>query len=111
MKKGRNTLDGCPVLLVSGPAGPDPARSLGAVVHIELDRMRSHPEASDFFHLQRTVRIEHVVRKDAALGQELAILVEMLDRHVERRAYILYLLGLCRRQIVEILVDRIARMN
>src|SRR6187200_1975762 len=82
-----------------------------AVVHVELDRMSGHAEARDFLCLQSDVSIDHVVGEYAAPGQELAILVEMLERHVERVAHrrdVLRFFGL---EVVKILVRRIAGVD
>src|SRR5450631_4354504 len=51
-------------------------RPLEAVIHVELDRMGRHPKTSDFFHFQRDVPIDHVVRENAAAGEEFAVLVD-----------------------------------
>src|SRR5258708_37160458 len=56
------------------------------VVHLELDGGRVHAEARDLVHLERDVRVDHVVGEDAATGKERAILVEVLERPDERRA-------------------------
>ena len=53
------------------------------VVHVELDRMRRHAEPRDFLHLQLDVGIDVGVGEDAALGQERAALVEVVERLVE----------------------------
>src|SRR6188474_1060615 len=82
-----------------------------AVVHVELDRMSGHAEARDFLCLQSDVSIDHVVGEHAAPGQELAILVEVFECHVERVAHrrdVLRFFGL---EIVEILVRRIAGVD
>ena len=67
--------------------------SLQAVVHVELDRMRGHAESRDFFHLQFDVGIDHVVAEHAALGQESAILVQVRQRFIQRRARMRNVLG------------------
>src|SRR6185312_1309644 len=74
-------------------AGISPAlcRSLldqatGAVVHRELDRMGGHAEIGYLFHLQIDVGVQHVVREHPAAREEVAVFVEVLERHVERRA-------------------------
>src|SRR3546814_4293563 len=52
-----------------------------------------------------------IVREDATLGQELAILVQAFQRHVEAMADARDLLVLFRRQMVEILVRGFARVD
>src|SRR6185503_17221676 len=58
---------------------------LGRVVHLELDRVRGHAEALHLLVLEPDVRIDHVVGEDAAAREEGAVLVEVLERLVERR--------------------------
>src|SRR6188474_1456012 len=55
-----------------------PAR-LYRVVHIELDRVRGHLEALDLGHLELEIGVDHVVREDAALFQEVSVLVEVVE--------------------------------
>src|SRR4029079_188373 len=96
----------------AGCADANPARVRSeAVVHLVLDRMRRHPEASDLLHLELDVRVEHVVGEDAAAGKELAVAGKAVERLVERRARMRHLGGFLRLEIVEILVHRIARMD
>src|SRR5438445_6590732 len=73
--------------------GPPPSKrsnavvdDLQAVIHLELDWMRRHPETSNFLLLERDIRVEHVVREHAAAGQKLAVLVETLEGLFERSA-------------------------
>src|SRR5690348_5986486 len=68
----------CPPFSI--PAG----RWLQAVVHLEFERMRGHAERGQLFFLQRDVGIEHVVGEHAAAREELAILVELFERLLER---------------------------
>src|SRR5262245_22662772 len=50
------------------------------IVHHELERMRRHLEALHFRHLQVHVAVDEVVVEDAALLQEVAVLVEAAQR-------------------------------
>ncbi|MEY3839648.1 MAG: hypothetical protein RIR08_381, partial [Pseudomonadota bacterium] len=73
--------------------------------------MGGHAEPRDFLHLQIDVGVEQVVGEHAAAGEELAVLVEVLERHVERMAHrrdVLRFFGL---EIVQIFVRRVARVD
>ena len=61
----------------------NPDDGLQRVVHVELDRMRGHAEASHFLHLQFDIGVNHGVAEYTAAGQELAVLVQILERLVE----------------------------
>src|SRR5579864_3335365 len=54
-----------------------------AVIHLELDRMRGHPETRDFLHLKPDVRVEHVIREYASASQKLAVGFEVFERFFE----------------------------
>src|SRR6188508_2924976 len=75
------------------PASAPPEASLSltaasaAVVHVELDRMSGHAEARDFLCLQSDVSVDHVVGEHTTARQELAVLVEVLEGHVERMTH------------------------
>ena len=56
------------------------------VIHVEFDRMRRHLEAFDFGHLQLDETVDEVVVEHAAVLEEAAILVEILQRLAERTA-------------------------
>src|SRR5260221_6865358 len=73
-----------PAVSEDRPGGPP--LPLKTVIHIELDRMRRHPETSDLLHFQRDVPVEHVVRENTAAGNEIAVPVDTLQRFVERSA-------------------------
>src|SRR5688500_7183315 len=64
------------------PWMPAPGLASGRVIHLELDRVRRHAEALHLLVLERDVRIDHVVGEDPAAGEELAVLVERLERLV-----------------------------
>src|SRR2546429_4935094 len=49
-----------------------------------LFRSGGHPKARDLFHFKGAIGVEHVIGEHAALGQEFAIPVHMVDRHIER---------------------------
>src|SRR5258708_20919449 len=86
-------------------------RSSGRVVHLELDGMGGYAEARDLLHLERDVRIDHVVGEDSAPREEGAVLVERLERLVERGARMRHLRRLLGLEVVEVLVERIARVD
>src|SRR6516164_2342015 len=58
-----------------------------AVIQLQLHRVRRHAEARDLLLLQAHVRVDDVVGEHAAAREELAILVEVLERQVERVAH------------------------
>jgi hypothetical protein len=95
--------------MTCGAQGPSDTNA--RVVHVELDRVGGHAEARDLLHLQRDVGVDHVVAEHAAAGQELAILVQVLERLVERRAHGRDLRVFFRRQVVQVLVGRFARVD
>src|SRR5216683_2599447 len=76
------------------------------VVHFEFDRMWRHLEALDFGHLQLDIAVDKVVVEDAAVLEEGAILVEVLQRLTERAAHRRNRFELFLRKIVEVLVHR-----
>src|SRR5205814_10514764 len=100
--KSPQPLPGQPVEAARGP------QPLEAVIHVELDRMRRHPETSDFFHFQRDVAVEHVVRENTTASEEFAVLVDTLQCFVAGGAAVRDLRGDLWRQVVQILVERIA---
>src|SRR3569833_550544 len=82
-----------------------------AIVQLELHRVGRHAEPGDLLHLEPHIRIDDVVGEDSTAREDLAILVEVLERHVERMAHwwnVLRLLGL---EVVQVLVRRIAGMD
>src|SRR5258708_4771584 len=90
----------------------EPARcaSLHRIVHVELDRVRRLVEADDLLHLQLDVGIDHVVGEHVAGLEEGAVLVEVGEGFAERSADRRDLLQFLRRQVVEVLVHRLAGM-
>jgi len=60
-------------------------------------------KARDLLHLQFDVGVDQVVGEYAALGQEVAALVQMLQRHFEAVAHARDLGILFRRKMIEIL--------
>src|SRR6266540_4503972 len=108
MKKGRTSRRwGAPSLRASKKSIPDPdlpgpsrrpSPVLRTVVHVEFNRMGCHAEAREFFMFQGTVGVEHVVGKHTALGQEVTILVEVLEGHLQGRTNLLDLFRLRRGQ-------------
>src|SRR5438132_11327812 len=81
-------------------SGVDPRKSL-RIIHLELDRMRRHLEALDLGHLQFDVAVDEVVVENAAVLEERAILVEIVQRLAERATHRRDRLQLFLRQIVE----------
>src|SRR5207249_6579470 len=65
--------------------------------------MRSHLEAFDFGHLQLDIAVDEVVVENAAILQEGAVLVEVLQRLAKRTAHRLDRIQLFLRQIIEVL--------
>src|SRR5207302_9477679 len=76
------------------------------IIHLERDRMRSALEADYLLHLEFDIAVDEVVVEHAAGFEELAVLVEIVERLAQRAAHRLDLLELLTRQIVEVLVDR-----
>src|SRR5439155_23046931 len=68
-------------------------------------------EADDFGHLQVEVAIDEVVVEYTSGLKEVAVLVEITERLAQRAAHGGDLLELSGRQIVEVLVDRRARIE
>src|SRR5687767_3532881 len=57
-----------------------PAKPLGRVVHLELDRVRGVLEADHLLHLQVDVAVDEVVVEYPTGLEEGAILVQLLER-------------------------------
>src|ERR1700678_1316680 len=53
------------------------------IVHLEFDRMRRVLERVDFLHLELDVAVDEVVREDATLLEEGAIVIEAFQRLTE----------------------------
>jgi hypothetical protein len=73
--------------------------------------MRGHAQLRDLLHLERDVAVDDVVGEDAAGGQELAVLIQFVQRLIQRIADLRDGLLLFRRQVVEVLVHGIARVD
>src|SRR6056297_2944919 len=58
----------------------------GGVIHVELDRMGGHPEARDLLHLELDIAIDQVVGEHVSGLEEVAILVQGVQRLVQRMA-------------------------
>src|SRR5574343_246795 len=86
-------------------------RELAAVVQIELDRVGRHANLVHFFHLQGQVGIDPVVGEDTTLGQEVTILVQGSQGLFQGSADGRNLCIFFRRQIVQVLGSRIARVD
>src|SRR5262245_1510174 len=96
----------------TGAAPPVPARRrLRRVVHVELDRVGGHAKARDLIHLERRVCVEHFCGEHTAAREELPVLVEAFERHFEGRADVRDLFRLLGRQVIHVLVERVARMD
>jgi hypothetical protein len=74
-----------------------------AVIHIELHRMRRHAVAVLLLALEVEVALDLVLGEHIALEQELVVLLQALDRLLERAAHGGHLGELGRRQVVEVL--------
>src|SRR6059036_1781317 len=98
---------------VGGYGGPfrSPPRS-NIEVERELPRMRTQPHRVDLvLALVVDPRLDHVRREDVALQQPVVALLEVVEHDVERAGQLLDLLRLGRRQLVEVLVHRLARID
>src|SRR5690554_77865 len=84
---------------------------LHRVVKIKLDRMSGHVDLCDFFTLQLDVGIQHVVGEYTTLGEELTILLQGIQGFGQRSDHGRDLFGFFRRQVVQILVGRVARVD
>src|ERR1700736_6217565 len=91
---------------------PPPIRSFGInsqrIIHVEFDRVRGHLAAHHLAHFQFDVAVDDVVVEDAAGLEERAVLVEIGEGVAERAADGRDSLYFLWRQIVEILVYRLA---
>src|SRR5438270_10429987 len=109
-QKGR--VIGPPLLVPATDYAMKSARlSLQAVIHLVFHRMRRHPKPRDLFHLECDIRVDHIVGEYASAGQELSVPVEIVECLVERCTRMRHLRGLLRLEVIQILVDRIARMD
>src|SRR6516165_11722756 len=84
---------------------------LRRVIHFELHRMRRVLEADHFAHLQVDIGIDEVVVENTSGLEEGAVLVELLEGLAERAANGRNLFQFLWRQIVEVLVDCLARIE
>ena len=84
---------------------------LQGVVHVELDRVGGHAEAGDFLHFQFNVSVQHGIAEHAATGQELAVLVQIVQGLVQAVTHGGDLRVFFRRQVVQVLGRGIARMD
>src|SRR4029450_3234008 len=83
----------------------DARRTLGRIIHFELDRMRGVVEANDLLHLEVYVSVDEVIVEHPARLEEGPILVEIAERLAQRAAHGGDLLEFRGRQVVEIFVD------
>jgi hypothetical protein len=92
---------------------PAPACSVGlcGIIHIELDGAGHHAEAVDLLDFELDIGVDLVVGEHCAFSQERAAGVELVDglvqRAADRRDFPQLNLG----KIVQVFVDRIARMD
>src|SRR5262245_513742 len=78
-------------------------------VEREFPRVRTQPHRVDLvLALVVDPRLDHVGREDVALEQPVVALLEVVEHDLERARELLDLLGLGRRQLVEVLVDGLA---
>src|SRR5215218_9646495 len=81
------------------------------IVHHELERVRGHLKALHLGHLELDVAIDEVVAEHAAGLEEGAVAVEVDERLTERAADRRDLLQFPWRQVVEVLVHRLAGVD
>src|SRR5579862_5271762 len=58
------------------------------VIHVELDGMCGHAQPRHVLHLESDVGVNHVIGEHTAALQELPVLVQVLERHVEGVAHL-----------------------
>ena len=54
------------------------------IIHVEFDWMGRHAETRHFLHFQLDIRIDHAVAEHATTGQELAVLIKVLECLIKR---------------------------
>lgn len=59
---------------------------LALIIHIELDRVRVHGEAVDFFHLHFDVGVDLIIIEHVTGFQEAPVSIEGLERFAEAAA-------------------------
>src|SRR6266480_404313 len=84
------------------------SRRLRRVIHLEFDWMRRVLEANDLDHLELDIAIDEIVIEDAARFEEVTVLVQIAERFAQAAAHRWDLFQFFRRQIVKILVGRLA---
>ena len=84
---------------------------LEAVVHVVFNRVHGLTEAGDFAHLQFNVGVQHRVGEHAALGQERAVLVQVVQRLVQAVTHGRDLGIFLGRQMVQVLGGGFARVD
>src|SRR6185312_15139310 len=84
---------------------------LQRVVHVELDRVGTGAVAGDLLHLQRDVGVDEVVREYAAGLEEVAILVQRIQRAIEAGTHLRDIAFFFRRQVVQVFVGRRTRID
>src|SRR5690606_14617986 len=89
-----------------------PRAGSDVVVELELARVRTQPDRVDLHRaLVVDVRLDQVLGEDTALHQVLVVLLQVVQRLLQRRRHLLDLRGLLRRQLVEVLVQRLRRLD
>ena len=101
-KRGKNP----PPLLLTAYAS-----ALAREVERVLERVHRSAVRRHFFLLHRDVGVDQVIREDTATGQELAVLIEVSQGFREIAADRRDLGVLFGRQIVQVLISRIARVD
>src|SRR6185295_20091617 len=87
LQSQKNEKDGRSASCVPVPyLTPEPRRRLGAVIHVELHRMGGHAEARQLVLLEGDVSLEDVVVEHTALGEEGVVLLQAIERFLERSA-------------------------
>lgn len=59
---------------------------LALIIHIELDRVRVHGEAVDFFHLHFDIGVDLIVVEHVTGFQEAAVAIEGFERFAQATA-------------------------
>src|SRR5207245_4497135 len=100
------------VLLVGVPSGTlDAIRVSDVEVERELPRVGPQADGVDLGALVGDPGVDQVAGEDVALEQERVVALQLIEHDVQRTRELLDLLGLLRRQLVEVLVHRLARID
>jgi hypothetical protein len=84
---------------------------LAGVVHFELNRVSRHVQALNFSTLEVDVTLNHVFSEDATASQKLMVIFQAVQRFLESLSYDRDVESFFLRQIVQVFVHGIARMD